>query len=60
MVCSRLEAEFRDAQEFELTIQEGELFLLQTRTAKRTPWAALRIAVDQVQRRSDLTPSGRA
>jgi pyruvate,orthophosphate dikinase len=48
-VCPRLETEFRDAQEFELTVQEGELFLLQTRTAKRTPWAALRIATDQVQ-----------
>ena len=47
-VCPRLEAEFADAQEFEVTVQEGELFLLQTRTAKRTPWAALRIAIDQV------------
>jgi len=46
--CPRLEAEFGDAQEFELTVQEGEVFLLQTRTAKRTPWAALRIATDQV------------
>ncbi|MDT3736686.1 MAG: PEP/pyruvate-binding domain-containing protein [Denitratisoma sp.] len=42
-----LEAEFRDAQEFEFTVQDGELFLLQTRSAKRTPWAALAIAVDQ-------------
>jgi pyruvate, orthophosphate dikinase len=48
-MCGRLEAEFGDAQEFELTIEDGELFLLQTRTAKRTPWAALTIAVDQVQ-----------
>ncbi|HZO79312.1 MAG TPA: DUF47 family protein [Solirubrobacteraceae bacterium] len=47
-VCPRLESEFKDAQEFELTVQEGELFLLQTRSAKRTPWAALRIAIDQV------------
>jgi pyruvate,orthophosphate dikinase len=47
-VCQVLEAEFRDAQEFEFTVQDGELFLLQTRTAKRMPWAALRIAVDQV------------
>ena len=47
-VCPRLEREFADAQEFEVTVQEGELFLLQTRTAKRTPWAALRIATDQV------------
>ena len=48
-LCPRLEAEFGEAQEFELTVQEGELFILQTRTAKRTPWAALRIAVDQVR-----------
>ena len=48
-VCRVLEAEFRDAQEFEFTVQDGELFLLQTRTAKRTPWAALHIAVDQVR-----------
>jgi pyruvate, orthophosphate dikinase len=47
-LCQRLESEFGDAQEFEITVQEGELFLLQTRTAKRTPWAALRIATDQV------------
>ena len=37
-----------DAQDFEFTVQNGELFLLQTRTAKRTPWASLRIAVDLV------------
>jgi pyruvate, orthophosphate dikinase len=47
-LCHRLEAEFGDVQEFEITVQEGELFLLQTRAAKRTPWAALRIATDQV------------
>ncbi len=44
-----LEATFRDAQEFEFTVQDGRLYLLQTRTAKRTPWAALRMAVDQVR-----------
>ena len=47
-VCAKLEAEFADAQEFEFTVQDGQLFLLQTRSAKRTPWAALQIAVDQV------------
>jgi pyruvate, orthophosphate dikinase len=50
-VCWQLESEFADAQEFELTVQEGELFVLQTRTAKRTPWAALQIATDQVHER---------
>ncbi len=44
-----LEGEFLDAQEIEFTVENGTLFLLQTRTAKRTPWAALRIAVEQVR-----------
>lgn len=43
-----LEALFHDAQDFEFTLQSGNLYLLQARSAKRTPWAALRIAVDQV------------
>lgn len=46
---NRLEALFRDAQDFEFTVQEGQLYLLQTRSAKRTPLAALRIACDQVK-----------
>ena len=44
-----LESTFGDAQEFEFTVQDGRLYLLQTRTAKRTPWAALRTAVEQVR-----------
>ena len=44
-----LEREFGDTQEIEFTVEEGKLFLLQTRSAKRTPWAALRIAVEQVR-----------
>jgi pyruvate, orthophosphate dikinase len=47
-VAHRLEALFRDAQDFEFTVQGGRLSILQTREAKRTPWAALRIAVDMV------------
>jgi pyruvate, orthophosphate dikinase len=47
-VRQALESEFRDVQEFEFTIQEGRLFILQTRTAKRAPLAALRVAVEQV------------
>lgn len=43
-----LEKEFRDVQEFEFTVQEGKLYMLQTRRAKRTGWAALRHAVDMV------------
>ncbi|MGO9343106.1 MAG: PEP/pyruvate-binding domain-containing protein [Acidimicrobiales bacterium] len=44
----RLEILFGDAQDFEFTVQEGKLWLLQTRDAKRTPWAALKIACDLV------------
>ena len=43
-----LEARFADAQDFEFTVQDNVLYLLQTRAAKRTPWASLRIAVDMV------------
>jgi pyruvate,orthophosphate dikinase len=45
---NRLEMEFKDMQDFEFTIQEGKLFLLQTRNGKRTPWAAIQIAADMV------------
>ena len=48
-ICSALEREYGDAQELEFTIQDGILYLLQTRTAKRTPWAALRMAVEMVE-----------
>ena len=43
-----LEGIFHDVQDFEFTLQSGTLHLLQSRSAKRAPWAALRIAVDQV------------
>ena len=48
-VRHELEVLFRDAQDFEFTVQAGVLFLLQTRRAKRTDWAALEIAVDMVE-----------
>ncbi len=41
-----LEREFGDMQDFEFTIEEGRLYLLQTRAGKRTPLAAARIAFD--------------
>ena len=47
-VRGTLEAIFGDAQDFEFTVENGKLWLLQTRTAKRTPWAALQIACDLV------------
>jgi pyruvate,orthophosphate dikinase len=48
-VRRQLEAMFNDVQDFEFTVQNGQLYLLQTRTAKRTPWAALKIACDFVE-----------
>jgi pyruvate,orthophosphate dikinase len=47
--AKQLESLFRDAQDFEFTVQDGRLYLLQTRSAKRTPLAALRIACEQVK-----------
>lgn len=44
----RLEKEFSYMQDFEFTVQQGELCLLQTRNGKRTPMAGLRIAIDMV------------
>ena len=44
----RLEEHYRDMQDVEFTVEEGTLFLLQTRTGKRTAKAALRIAVEMV------------
>ena len=55
-VCRLLETQFGDAQDFEFTVQAGVLFLLQTRRAKRTDWAALTIAVDMVAEGA-LTPA---
>lgn len=49
VVRGLLERRFGDAQDFEFTVEDGKLWLLQTRNAKRTPLAALRIAVDLVK-----------
>lgn len=46
-VC-KLETYYRDMQDVEFTIQDGELFILQTRAGKRSPEAAVRVAVDLV------------
>ncbi len=50
-VRAKLEKHFRDMQDLEFTIERGTLFILQTRTGKRTGTAAVRIAVDMVQKR---------
>jgi len=47
-ITSSLEKHYRDVQDFEFTIQEGKLYMLQTRNGKRTGPAAVRIAVDMV------------
>jgi pyruvate,orthophosphate dikinase len=48
-ITNKLERHYRDVQDFEFTVQEGTLFMLQTRTGKRTAQAAVKIAVDMVQ-----------
>ncbi|WP_067933330.1 pyruvate, phosphate dikinase [Alicyclobacillus kakegawensis] len=59
-VCNQLEAHFQDVQDIEFTVERGRLYLLQTRSAKRTPEAAVRIAVDlaeegRIDRRTALS-----
>ncbi len=44
----RLETHYRDLQDIEFTVEEGTLYLLQTRTGKRTATAALRVAAEMV------------
>jgi pyruvate,orthophosphate dikinase len=48
-VCELLEDHFHDMQDIEFTVQKGQLFLLQTRSGKRTAPAAIRIAVEMVR-----------
>ncbi len=47
-IARRLEKHYRDAQDLEFTIERGKLYMLQTRSAKRTAAAAVKIAVDMV------------
>ena len=47
-IVSRLEQHYKDMQDMEFTIEEGKLFMLQTRNGKRTAAAALKIACDLV------------
>jgi pyruvate,orthophosphate dikinase len=48
-IYKRLEKHYRDMQDLEFTIEEGKLYLLQTRTGKRTAHAAVKIAVEMVK-----------
>ena len=54
-ITSRLEKHYRDIQDFEFTIQDDRLFMLQTRNGKRTGYAAVVIATDLVKERL-ITP----
>ena len=47
-IRKKLEEHYKDMQDVEFTIQEGKLYMLQTRTGKRTAAAALQVAVDMV------------
>ena len=48
-IGEKLERHYRDVQDLEFTVERGRLFMLQTRSAKRTAAAAVRIAVDMVE-----------
>lgn len=48
-ICKTLESHFRDMQDFEFTIEDSKVFMLQTRNGKRTGLAAIRIACDMVR-----------
>ncbi len=50
-IYKKLERHYRDMQDIEFTIQNGELWMLQTRTGKRTTAAAVKIAVDMARER---------
>ncbi|MBU61798.1 MAG: pyruvate, phosphate dikinase [Opitutae bacterium] len=50
-VQKKLEKHFKDMQDFEFTIEDGKLYMLQTRNGKRTGIAAVRIAVEMVKER---------
>ena len=47
-IANRLENHYRDMQDMEFTIENGKLYMLQTRNGKRTAAAALKVAVDLV------------
>jgi pyruvate, orthophosphate dikinase len=47
-ITTRLEKHYKDMQDFEFTIQDGKLYMLQTRNGKRTGLAAVQVAIDMV------------
>jgi len=48
-ITTRLETHYKDMQDFEFTIQDGKLYMLQTRNGKRTGLAAVRVALQMVE-----------
>lgn len=48
-ICKQLETHYRDMQDMEFTVERGKLWVLQTRTGKRTAASAVKIAVDMVK-----------
>src|SRR6202035_6106103 len=48
-VRTLLEKHYRDMQDMEFTVEEGKLYMLQTRVGKRTPTATFKVAVDMVK-----------
>jgi len=50
-VCKVLETHYKDMQDIEFTVEDNKLWMLQTRSGKRTGFAAVRIAVDMVEER---------
>ena len=50
-IAEKLEAHFRDLQDFEFTVEKGKLYMLQTRNGKRTAQAAVKVAVDMADER---------
>src|SRR5438270_7301080 len=48
-ITSRLERHYKDMQDFEFTVMEGKLYMLQTRNGKRTGRAAVRVAIHMVE-----------
>lgn len=48
-ICDRLERHYQDLQDVEFTVERGKLWMLQTRTGKRTTKAAMRVAVEMVE-----------
>ena len=58
-ITTRLEKHYTDMQDFEFTVQEGTLYMLQTRNGKRTGPAAVRVAVEMCEGRPDRREDGR-